>query len=58
MFTLMDTSKVVLMLGVLVELVDDIGNGEHCRFLEASLETHPPLGVGALIEAVTEVLCL
>ena len=45
------------MLSMLVEVVDDIGNREHCGFLEAPLEAHPSLG-GALFEAVTKLLCI
>ena len=57
MFALMNMSDMALMLGVLVELVDNVGNREHCGFLEAPMESHSPLG-GALIEAVTKVLCI
>ena len=49
--------EVALMLSVLVEVVDDVGNRQHCGFLKATLEANPPLGE-VLIEAVTEVLCI
>ena len=57
MFALIHMSDMALMLAVLVEVVDNVGNREHCGFLEAPLESHPPMG-GALIEAVTKVLCI
>ena len=55
MFTLTDTSKVVLVLSMLVEVVDDVGDREHCWFTKAPPGAQPPRGV-ALIEAVTKVL--
>ena len=53
----MNTSEVVLVLSVLVEVVGDTSDKEHLGFLEAPPEAHPPLG-GALIKAVTKVLCI
>ena len=38
MLTLIDMSEVALMLSMLVEVVDDVGDGEHCGFLDAPLE--------------------
>ena len=58
MLMLTDTSKVVLMLSALVEVVNDKGGRECLGFLDACLEAHPLLGVGALIEEVIKVLCI
>ena len=55
-FAVTDVSEVVPMSGALVETVDNVGD-KHQGFLE-TLEAHPHLGAGALIEEVTEVLCL
>ena len=49
-FMLMDMSEIALAFGVLVEVVDDVGNREHQEILDTSLEAHPLLGVGILIE--------
>ena len=38
-------SNVVLMPDALVEAVDDIGDREYCRFLEAPLDTFLPQGL-------------
>ena len=43
-------------LGMLVEMVDDLGNREHQGFLEVSTEVHPLLGVGVLKEEVIDAL--
>ena len=56
-FLLMDTSEVALTFSVLVEVVDDIGNRENQGILDASLEAHPLLNVGVLIEEEIKVLC-
>ena len=57
MFALTNTSEVMLMLSVLVEVVDDVGDREHHGFLGAPLEAHPPLGE-SLIKAAIKVLCI
>ena len=43
LFTLMNMSEVVSVLDVLVEVLDNVGNREHCRFLEAPPEAQSPL---------------
>ena len=40
----MDMNGVVVMLGMLVEVIDDVGDREHHGFQEALPEAHPPLG--------------
>ena len=55
-FQLTNTSEVVFTLGVLVGVADVIGNREHLRFLDASWEAHPLLGVDVLITKVIKVL--
>ena len=57
MFALTDTSEVALMLGVLVEVVDNIGSRKHQGILDASLEAHYVLRVGVLIKGAIKVLC-
>ena len=49
-------SKVVLMLDMLVEAGDDIGDREQCRFLEAPPEAHHLQQVGVLMKEATKVL--
>ena len=44
MVALMETCTVVLQLSVLVKVVHDVNNREHCWCLEALSEAHPPLG--------------
>ena len=56
-FMLASRSKVALMFNTLVEVVDDIGNREHCGFIEAPLEACHPQGVGVLMKEATKVLC-
>ena len=45
------------MLSMLVEVVDNVGDREHQRILDASLEAQPLLGVGVPIEEVIKDLC-
>ena len=56
-FGLTDRSKVALMFNALVEVADDIGDREHCGYLEAPLEASHPQGVVVLMKEVTVVLC-
>ena len=56
MSAVMNMSEMVLMLGVLVGVVDDVGDREHHEILEAPPEAHP--SGGALIKAVIKVLCI
>ena len=56
-FVLVGRCEVALLLDTLVEAVDDIGNREHCGFLEDPLEAHHPQGAGVLMKEVTELLC-
>ena len=53
----MDMSQVTLMLNASVEVAVDVGDREHCGFLEAPPEDHHPQGVGVLMKEATEVLC-
>ena len=53
---LMDTSRLALTFGMLLEVVDDVGDREHQGILDTSLEAHPLLGVGVLIEKMIEGL--
>ena len=55
-FTLTDRNKVVLILNALVEVLDDVGDREHCGFLEVPLEAYDPQGVGVLMKEATKVL--
>ena len=57
MFTLMEMNELALILGALLEVVDNVDDREHHGFLETLLEAHPLLGVGVLIEEVIKVLC-
>ena len=43
-FVLMGRSKAVLMLNTLVKAVHDVGDREHCGFLENPPEVCHPLG--------------
>ena len=54
-FMLEGRSKVALM-DTLVEVVDDVGDREHCGFLEAPPEAHHPQ-VGVLMKEANKVLC-
>ena len=56
-FMLTDMSEAALMFGMLVKVVDNIGNREHQGILDASSETLPLLGVGVLIQEAIKVLC-
>ena len=56
-FMLAGRSKAVAMFNMLVEAVDNVGDREYCRFLEAPPEAHPPLGVGVLMKETIKVLC-
>ena len=56
MFMLTTTCEVALMLGTL-EVVDGMGDREHLGFLDASLETHPLLGLEVQIVKAIRVLC-
>ena len=47
-FALMDMSEVTLVFDVLVKVVDNVGDREHKRILDASPEAHPLLGVEVL----------
>ena len=57
MFMLTDMSEVALAFGMLVEVVDDVGDREHHGILDIPLEAHPLFGVGVLIEEAIKVLC-
>ena len=57
MFALMNMSEMALMLGMLVEVVDNVGDREHKGFLEAPQEAHPLMGVVVLMEGVVKALC-
>ena len=57
MFALMDMSEVVLKLGMLVEVVDDVGEREHQGILDAFPAAHPLLELGVVIEAAIKVHC-
>ena len=43
-FKLTNMSEIALMLGMLVEVADGLGDREHLGFLDASQEAHPLLG--------------
>ena len=56
MFELTNMSKVVLVLIMLVEVSDSIGDREYLGFLDTSQEAHLVLGVEVLIMKVIKVL--
>ena len=56
MFALTNMSEVALVLSMLVEVADGIGNGECLGLLDTSQQAHPLLGMEVLIKKAVKVL--